>query len=157
MDICIRWLLSDVSTSFYDCISLSVALMKEEQTMWQFYKHHFMRILPPFFIFMLLYSTLSLLWGQIDGDTSVKDLSWILFNFPTLAGHLWFMYPLISLYLFIPVILLWLRKVSAKEECFLSVCSCCQHVYFIWTVFQVKCGDNVSGMNTVHCGISPVI
>lgn len=91
----------------------------------------FMRILPPFFIFMLLYSTLSLLWGQIDGDTSVKDLSWILFNFPTLAGHLWFMYPLISLYLFIPVILLWLRKVSAKEECFLSVCSCCQHVYFI--------------------------
>lgn len=92
--------------------------MKEEQTMWQFYKHHFMRILPPFFIFMLLYSTLSLLWGQIDGDTSVKDLSWILFNFPTLAGHLWFMYPLISLYLFIPVILLWLRKVSAKEECF---------------------------------------
>lgn len=92
--------------------------MKEEQTMWQFYKHRFMRILPPFFIFMLLYSTLPLLWGQIDGNTSVKDLSRILLNFPTLAGHLWFMYPLISLYLFIPVISPWLRKASAKEERF---------------------------------------
>ena len=26
--------------------------MKEEQTMWQFYKHRFVRILPPFLIFM---------------------------------------------------------------------------------------------------------
>ena len=92
--------------------------MKEEQTMWQFYKHRFARILPPFFIFMVLYSTLPLLWGQIDGNTSAKDLSRLLLNFPTLAGHLWFMYPLISLYLFIPIISPWLRKASAKEERF---------------------------------------
>lgn len=92
--------------------------MKEEQTMWQFYRKRFLRILPPFFIFMVLYSTLPLLWGQIDGATSVKDLSRILLNFPTLAGHLWFMYPLISLYLFIPIISPWLRKATAKEERF---------------------------------------
>lgn len=70
------------------------------------------------FIFMLLYSTLPLLWGQIDADTSVKDLSRILLNFPTLAGHLWFMYPLISLYLFIPMISPWLSKATAREERF---------------------------------------
>ena len=34
------------------------------------------------------------------------------------AGHLWFMYPLISLYLFIPVISPWLNKATAKEERF---------------------------------------
>ena len=78
--------------------------MKEGQTSWQFYHRRFTHILPPFFIFMILYSTLPMLWGQLDGETSLKDLSRILLNFPTLAGHFWFMYPLISLYLFIPII-----------------------------------------------------
>lgn len=95
--------------------------MKEEQSMWQFYKRRFKHILPPMFIFMILYSTLPLLWGQIDTDTSLKDLSRLLLNFPTLAGHIWFMYPLISLYLFIPIISPWLNKATAKEELFFIV------------------------------------
>lgn len=95
--------------------------MKEGQNMWQFYRHRFMRILPPFLIFMVLYSTLPMLWGQIDSATSVKDLSRIWLNFPTLAGHLWFMYPLISLYLFIPIVSPWISKASAKEERFFIV------------------------------------
>lgn len=92
--------------------------MKSGLTSWQFYRQRFLRILPPFFIFLLLYSTLPLLWGQIDADTSLKDLSRIFLNFPTTAGHFWFMYPLISLYLFIPVISPWLEKATAKEERF---------------------------------------
>ncbi|MDR1718734.1 MAG: acyltransferase [Dysgonamonadaceae bacterium] len=92
--------------------------MKEGQTSWQFYRRRFTRVLPPFFIFMILYSTLPLLWGQLDGATSLKDLSRILLNFPTLAGHLWFIYPLLSLYLFIPVVSPWMSKVTAKEERF---------------------------------------
>lgn len=87
------------------------------------------------FIFMLLYSTLPMLWGQIDGETSMKDLSRIFLNFPTLAGHLWFMYPLISLYLFIPIISPWLRKATAKEERFfigLFVLSTCMPYLNRW-------------------------
>lgn len=67
--------------------------MKEGQTSWQFYRRRFTHILPPFFIFMILYSILPMLWGQIDSETSIKDMSRILLNFLTLAGHLWFMYP----------------------------------------------------------------
>lgn len=52
------------------------------------YRQRFTRILPPFFIFMILYSTLPMLWGQISGETSLKDLSRIFLNFPMLAG-LW--------------------------------------------------------------------
>ncbi len=92
--------------------------LKEGQTSWQFYRRRFTHILPPFFIFMVLYSTLPMLWGQINGETSLKDISRILLNFPTLAGHLWFMYPLISLYLFMPIISPWLNKATAKEERF---------------------------------------
>ena len=90
-----------------------LAPMKKEQTMWQFYRQRAIRILPPFFIFMILYSTLPMLWGQINGETSFNDMSRILLNFPSLAGHLWFMYPLISLYLFIPIISPWLSKEDA--------------------------------------------
>lgn len=92
--------------------------MKKEQTSWQFYRQRCLRILPPFFIFMILYSTLPLLWGQIDSETSLNDLSRLLLNFPSQAGHFWFMYPLISLYLFIPIISPWLSKATAKEELF---------------------------------------
>lgn len=92
--------------------------MREGQTAAGFYRRRAMRILPPFFIFIILYSTLPLAWGQIDSATSVKDLSRMLLNFPTLAGHLWFMYPLISLYLFIPIISPWLAKASKREEQF---------------------------------------
>ena len=112
-----------------------LAPMKEGQSMWQFYRQRCLRILPPFFIFMILYSTLPMLWGQIDGETSMKDLSRIFLNFPTLAGHLWFMYPLISLYLFIPIISPWLRKATAKEERFfigLFVLSTCMPYLNRW-------------------------
>lgn len=95
-----------------------LAPMKTGETSWQFYRQRSLRILPPFFIFMILYSTLPLLWGQINGETSLTDLSRLLLNFPSQAGHLWFMYPLISLYLFIPVISPWLAKATAKEERF---------------------------------------
>ena len=93
-----------------------LAPMKEGQSAVEFYRRRAMRILPPFLLFMVLYSTLPLLWGQIDSETSAYDLSRLLLNFPTLAGHLWFMYPLIGLYLFIPMISPWLARVSAKEE-----------------------------------------
>ena len=35
-----------------------LAPMKEEQSMWQFYRQRCLRILPPFFIFMILYLSL---------------------------------------------------------------------------------------------------
>lgn len=95
-----------------------LAPMKEGVSMWQFYRKRFTRILPPFFVFMVLYSTLPLLWGQIDAATSVRDLSRLPLNFPTLAGHFWFLYPLVSLYLFIPVMSPWLRQATAREERF---------------------------------------
>lgn len=95
-----------------------LAPMRKGQTAMEFYRRRARRILPPLLIFMVAYSTLPLLWGQIDIPTSLSDLSRILLNFPTVAGHLWFMYPLIGLYLFIPMISPWLATASAKEERF---------------------------------------
>ena len=115
--------------AFYDgtvartCVPLFIIVsafllvpMKPGQTMGQFYKKRFLRILPPMFIFMLIYCFLPLAWGAMTWEQSLSDLKKIPFNFPSMAGHLWFMYPLISLYLIIPIVSPWLEKSSAKEE-----------------------------------------
>ena len=102
--------------------------MKPGQTMTSFYKHRFGRILPPFVFFLLLYTFLPLLWGGMTWEQSLADLKLLPFNFPSMAGHLWFMYPLISLYIIIPVVSPWLEKAPAKDErIFLG--------FFIFTTF----------------------
>ena len=90
--------------------------MKPGTSMPQFYRRRAVRILPPFIIFMILYSLLPLLWNGMTWEQSLNDLKHIAFNFPSMAGHLWFMYPLISLYIIIPIVSPWLEQASARDE-----------------------------------------
>ena len=90
--------------------------LKPGTTMGAFYRKRFTRILPPMLFFMLVYTFLPLLWGGITCEQSLKDLARLPFNFPSMAGHLWFMYPLISLYIIIPVVSPWLERASANDE-----------------------------------------
>lgn len=90
--------------------------MKAGQSMGSFYRRRFTHILPPMLAFMLIYTFLPLLWGGMTWEQSMADLKNLPWNFPSMAGHLWFMYPLIGLYLFIPIISPWLEKASAREE-----------------------------------------
>jgi len=90
--------------------------MKAGMTMGQFYKRRFIRILPPMVCFLFLYAVLPLAWGGTTSEQAIHDLKMLPFNFPPSAGHLWFLYPLISIYLIIPVISPWLERSSAKEE-----------------------------------------
>ena len=115
--------------SFYDgalsriCVPLFMVVsafllvpMKEGMTMHSFYKRRFMRILPPFIVFQLLYTFIPAMLGQWTWNEALDGLWMLPFNFSPMAGHLWFMYPLISLYLIIPVVSPWLEKSTAKEE-----------------------------------------
>lgn len=115
--------------AFYDgaCGRISVPLfmiisafllvpMKPGMGMTDFYRRRFRRILPPMIIFSLLYCFLPLAWGGMSWETSIADLCRLPWNFPSMAGHLWFMYPLISIYLIIPVVSPWLERASARDE-----------------------------------------
>ena len=90
--------------------------LRPGQTMSGFYKHRFKRILPPMILFMLLYVFLPPLWGQMSWEQAMTDFKMLPFSFPSMSGHLWFMYPLISLYLIMPVVSSWLEKASAHDE-----------------------------------------
>lgn len=90
--------------------------MRPGMTMGQFYKRRFLHVLPPMVAFMLIYTFMPLLWGGMTWEQSLNDLKTLPFNFPSMAGHLWFMYPLIGVYLFIPIISPWLEKATPREE-----------------------------------------
>ena len=119
--------------------------MKPGTSMPQFYRRRAVRILPPFIIFMILYSLLPLLWNGMTWEQSLNDLKHIAFNFPSMAGHLWFMYPLISLYIIIPIVSPWLEQASARDE----------RIFLGFTFsLPTSCGANVSGIASACFGIA---
>lgn len=93
-----------------------LAPMKPGLTMTSFYKRRLLRVVPPMLVFMLIYTFLPLAWGAMTWEQSITDLKMIPFNFPSMAGHLWFLFPLIGVYFIIPVVSPWLEKASAKDE-----------------------------------------
>jgi surface polysaccharide O-acyltransferase-like enzyme len=111
--------LSRMSVPLFIMVSAYLLVpLKEGLTMRAFYKRRAERVLVPFACFMVLYSVLPLLWGATDTATAIMDLKRLPLNFPTLAAHFWFMYPLIGLYLFMPIISPWLKSASRREEQF---------------------------------------
>ena len=123
--------------SVYDgCCHVSVPLfmmvsafllvpLKPGVTMSQFYRRRFLRILPPFICFLVLYAVLPATWGAFTWSKAISQLQMVPFNFPSGASHLWFMYPLIGIYLIIPIVSPWLEKVRAKDELiFLGLFAC---------------------------------
>lgn len=72
-----------------------------------FAKKRAVRILVPFVIWSLFYA---LYWGE-----PVSNLKGLLLNFNYAAGHLWFVYMLIGLYIMMPLLSPWAEKVGKKE------------------------------------------
>ena len=85
--------------------------LKPGVRMVDFYKRRFKRVLTPMIVFMLLYTFLPLLWGQMTWEQSWTDFTMLPFTFPSMV-----MYPLISLYLIMPVVSPWLERASARDE-----------------------------------------
>ena len=73
----------------------------------EFFKKRALRILPPFLFWSIVYA---LVWGQ-----PVQNFKDLLLNFNYAAGHLWFVYMLIGLYLIMPLLSPWAEKVGKKE------------------------------------------
>lgn len=92
--------------------------MREGQSWGDFFRRRALRIVPPMVVFLALYSALPLLWGGTSGEQAMSDLLYIPFNFPGAAGHMWFLYPLLSLYALIPILSPWLRQATARQERF---------------------------------------
>ena len=81
----------------------------------EFFRRRASRILLPFVCWSLVYA---LVWGE-----PVENLKDLLLNFNYAAGHLWFVYMLVGLYLVMPLLSPWAEKVGKRElQVYLGLC-----------------------------------
>lgn len=73
----------------------------------EFFRRRAIRVLIPFAIWSLAYA---LAWGE-----PVQNLKDLMLNFNYSAGHLWFVYMLLGVYLIMPLLSPWAEKVGKKE------------------------------------------
>ena len=103
-----------------------------------FAKRRFVRVVVPFIIWSVLYAVLPYFWGEFSLADVQSNLLQLLFNFTPASGHLWFVYMLIGLYLFMPVFSPWLKTVSKRgEECFLLI----WFISTFWHYAKLYAGD----------------
>lgn len=90
--------------------------MKADMGWSDFFRRRFLRIIPPMAVFMAIYSVFPAITGEQTWSEALDTLWRIPLNFPANAFQLWFMYPLIGLYLLIPILSPWLRQATARQE-----------------------------------------
>jgi surface polysaccharide O-acyltransferase-like enzyme len=111
-----------------------------------FFKRRFSRVVIPFAVWSLLYAAIPLLWGGLTIEGVKSNLVCLLFNFTPSSGHLWFIYMLIGLYLFMPVLSPWLEKVSKRgERLFIAIWFCSS----FWPYLRVLAG-NITGNPDIY-------
>ena len=106
------WWVSFFDSFVRSCVPLfviasSFLLLPLQYPAGTFFKKRAVRILIPFAVWSVFYA---IYWGE-----PVSNLKDLLFNFNYAAGHLWFVYMLVGLYLIIPVLSPWARNVGKKE------------------------------------------
>ncbi|WP_417127106.1 acyltransferase [Paraprevotella clara] len=118
-----RWWISFIDSSLRPCVPLFIMasaylLVPLKDSTPVFFKRRFTRVCIPFVVWGLLYAFLPLLWGGHGWDGAKTHLLTFLYNFPSNAIHLWFVYMLIGVYFFMPILSPWLKQVGRKEELF---------------------------------------
>ena len=73
----------------------------------EFFRRRAARLLVPFLLWTVVYD---LVWGE-----PVQNFKDVLLNFNYAAGHLWFVYMLVGVYLIMPLLSPWAEKVGKKE------------------------------------------
>ena len=73
----------------------------------EFFRRRCVRILIPFIVWTIVYA---LVWGE-----PVENFRNLIFNFNYAAGHLWFVYMLMGVYMLMPLLSAWAEKVGKRE------------------------------------------
>ncbi len=81
----------------------------------KFLRRRALRVLVPFLCWSIVYA---LVWGE-----PVDNLRSLLLNFNYAAGHLWFVYMLVGIYLLMPMLSPWAERVGKRElQFYLLLC-----------------------------------
>lgn len=107
-----------------------------------FFRKRMSRVAIPFVIWCALYAVYFYLTGQGSLQTELANIPKIAVNFGTDIGHLWFVYMLLSIYLFAPVISPWVQSASKKSmEFYLFLWAISLSLPYIHLVFPAVWGE----------------
>lgn len=88
----------------------------------KFFRKRFSRVVVPFVIWCALYAVYFHLQGSLTLSGTLVNILKIPLNYGTEVGHLWFVYMLMGIYLFAPVISPWITSASRRSmEGFLAL------------------------------------
>ncbi len=115
-----------------------------------FLKKRFLRVLIPFILWCAVYAVYQFIQGQVDVTTLGVNLLKIPLNFGTEVGHLWYIYMLIGLYLFAPIISPWIQSASKRSIQFYlliwAVTLCVPYIHLIFPEVWGECYWNPTPM-----------
>ena len=107
-----------------------------------FYKKRFTRLLIPFLVWSCIYAVVPFLLGTDTAKKMLINIATIPVNLNWNAGHLWFVYMLIGIYLFIPIISPWVQTASQNFKLFfLAIWAFTLFLPFIRTIFPDVLGE----------------
>lgn len=117
-------------------------LLPVKEEMDTFFKKRFIRVAVPFVIWCMLYAIYKVFMGQTSWTEAGVNILHIPVNFGTDVGHLWYIYMLIGLYLFAPIISPWVASASRKGmEFYLVIWAITLCVPYIHVVFPAILGE----------------
>lgn len=107
-----------------------------------FFKKRFTRVAIPFIIWCVLYAAYFYLTGQGSLNAELINIPKTFVNFGTDIGHLWFVYMLLGIYLFAPVISPWVQTASRRNmEFYLVLWAISLTIPYIHLVFPEIWGE----------------
>jgi surface polysaccharide O-acyltransferase-like enzyme len=115
-----------------------------------FFKKRMTRIVFPFIIFCILYDIYFLIKGDINYKNMLLNIPLIFINYGTQLGHLWFMYMIIGVYLFMPIITPWIEKAEKVHfYYYFSIWLISSTTYYIHIAFNEIWGEAYWNKNTM--------
>lgn len=113
-------------SSFFDCfvracvplfiVASSYLQFPLHYSSGEFFRRRTVRVLVPFLLWSAIYA---LAWGE-----PAENFQNLLLNFNYAAGHLWFVYMLIGVYLLMPLLSPWAERVGKRElQVYLAICA----------------------------------
>ena len=123
--------------------------MKSGMDTTSFYKKRAVRILIPLLLWTVVYAFYTAIHFGVQfsgaGDAMwyiVKEIGYVAVNFPPAIGHLWYVYMILGLYLFIPIISPWVERATKRDmRIFLGIWLLTMMVPFIHKIWPEIWGE----------------
>ncbi|MBB3058949.1 acyltransferase [Mucilaginibacter gotjawali] len=107
-----------------------------------FFKKRFSRVAIPFILWCVLYAFYFYFRGDATLNATVTNIVHIPVNYGVEIGHLWFVYMLLGIYLFAPVLSPWIQTASRKSMEFYLLLWCIAFcIPYIHLIFPAIWGE----------------